>query len=133
MTTQTNTRSPYLECWEGCDWTRVQTSFQMDEAEPEEVIFARYDRDMTDGRAQILYRNGSRYFYVSGSHCSCHGLEDQWSPEEYTLDTLIAAIERAKDAHMGFCSAGGDILLPMLGQRLRRRGARERRRLRDAA
>lgn len=34
------------------------------------------------------------FFYNSGSHCSCYGLEDQWSPEEYTYEQLVAYIKR---------------------------------------
>lgn len=119
--------SPYKDEWEGGDWSSVQNDFKMTEAKPDEVILAAYGRDGYDGYANVLYRNGNAYFYASGSHCSCYGLEEQWSPEEYTLETLVAALERSGGERYGFCGSDGPGLLPALRQRLKRRQARDRR------
>jgi len=96
------------------DWTDVSESFshidwsfdgtyeqRLERAkraipQPDEVIFAGYDVPGYEGYARVVYRNGDRYFQVTGSHCSCYGLEGQWEPEEYDLDTLIAAVEQER-------------------------------------
>jgi len=66
------------------------------------------------GSADVLYRDGNTYFYVSGSHCSCYGLEDNWEPEAYTLETLIGQFEAAK---YGMFAQERDLLLPILKDR----------------
>lgn len=124
--------SPYRDSWEGDGWADVQRTFHMEEPKPEEILLANYSRDGCDGRAQVLYRNGSAYFYVSGSHCSCFGLEDQWEPEEYTLETLIGALERSIEGGRGFCGSEDQTMLPMLRRRLTRSRARMRARERTA-
>lgn len=40
------------------------------------------------------------WFEVGGSHCSCFGLEGQWSPDYSTFDQLAAAIKRTIDAYV---------------------------------
>lgn len=42
-----------------------------------------------------------KYYEVFGSHCSCYGFEDQWEPEETTLEYLTSD-------HFGFCTGGYD-------------------------
>lgn len=77
------------------NWEDVQRSFQMNEPEPSEVILASYDIDGYEGSATVIYRNKRRYYYVSGAHCSCYGLEEQWEPEEFqTKASFRAFIER---------------------------------------
>ena len=61
--------------------------------EPEEVFLAAYDNEGYEGSAVVIYREGNKYYLVCGSHCSCYGLENQWEPEEYDLDTLIKVLE----------------------------------------
>jgi hypothetical protein len=39
------------------------------------------------------------FFYNSGSHCSCYGLEGQWDIEEYTFEQMVACIEREIQAY----------------------------------
>ena len=34
------------------------------------------------------------FFYVSGGHCSCNGLEGQFDPEDYTFEEMVDYIER---------------------------------------
>lgn len=43
-----------------------------------------------EGGGFVLLNRGGKLFEVSGSHCSCYGLEDQWSEEE----TSIAALKK---------------------------------------
>lgn len=76
------------------NWEDVQREFQMNEQEPEEVLFAMYDTPDYEGYAEVVYRNGNKFYWVSGSHCSCYGLEDQWEPEQYDADTFLKVFDR---------------------------------------
>ena len=75
------------------DWSELQKEFEMNESEPDELIFVSYDGDGYDASIFIMYRNGSKYYIVEGSHCSCFGFEDQWDPTEYeNKDILIKSL-----------------------------------------
>ncbi len=54
-----------------------------------EVIYAHYEQDSYDGYANVVFMSGSQFYYSEGSHCSCYGLEDQWSPEEITIESIL--------------------------------------------
>ena len=75
-------------------WADVCREFEEVIDLPDEVLLAVYDSQLYEGYADVIYRQGDRYYCVSGSHCSCYGLEDQWSPEEYSAELLIAALRR---------------------------------------
>jgi hypothetical protein len=83
------------------NWQDVQHSFDMKEPEPSQVLLAFYDSDGSyDCSTYVIYRKGRSYYTVSGGHCSCYGLEDQWKPEEYTKLQLIEALRKAqRDEH----------------------------------
>lgn len=77
-------------------WADVCRWFAEDVVEPDEVLLALYDMDGYEGYADVIYRVGERYYWAHGSHCSCYGLEDQWSPEEYSAEQLIEALRRGR-------------------------------------
>jgi len=52
------------------------------------VMYAVYETPGYEGTAWVLLKKGNEYYEVNASHCSCYGLENQWSPEETTLKTL---------------------------------------------
>lgn len=52
-----------------------------------------------DSSGFFVFRKGRSLFEVHGSHCSCYGFEDQWSPEKTSL-----AYFRSKNFHF---STGG--------------------------
>ena len=85
-----------IDVYEGSfsSWEDVCRQFEESIPQPDEVIFAVYDQEMYEGSADVIYRNGERFYWVSGSHCSCYGLEGQWDPEEYSAELLIAALRR---------------------------------------
>lgn len=47
-----------------------------------------------DSSAFVLYEQDGKLWEVNGDHCSCHGLEDQWEPEEVTVEELEHRLER---------------------------------------
>lgn len=48
------------------------------------VIFARYETPDWEGYADVVFIHNGKIYWVSDSHCSCHGL-DNWEPEEMTV------------------------------------------------
>lgn len=75
-------------------WADVVGSFGCNEPEPEQVIFAEYIDTCYSGSAVVVYRNGDKVYEVTGSHCSCYGLEGQWDPDEYDIDIYRSALGR---------------------------------------
>lgn len=92
-----------FECWEDVANEFTETWRKSDEEvaaslknfpRPDAVFAAAYEQVCYDGDAVIAYRHGDKYYLVEGSHCSCHGLEDQWVPEEYDRETFIGMLDR---------------------------------------
>lgn len=83
--------------WNGAraGWPVVQREFGMTEKEPTEVLVADYEYENYSGDALIVFRRGRQYWLVEGGHCSCYGLEGQWSPEgPYSKASLRGTFER---------------------------------------
>jgi len=56
----------------------------------EQILFAAYGTEEAySGSAIVVFRqpNGD-LFVASGSHCSCNGLEGEWSPSKTTVEAL---------------------------------------------
>jgi hypothetical protein len=85
-----------MEVYQGSfgSWADVRREFEMDLAEPDDVIYADYDTPSYEGYANVIYRQGDRYYWAYGSHCSCYGLEGQWDPEEYDARQLVEVLRR---------------------------------------
>lgn len=68
-----------------------------------EVVVAVYEYESYNGDAFICYRENGKYYTVTGCHCSCYGLEDQWNPEEYAPELFRELVDRqlANDSHYG--------------------------------
>ena len=60
------------------------------------LLYAKY-RSGYEGDAYILYSKDSKLFEVHGSHCSCYGLEGQWTPEEVFIQDLEFRFFQSKD------------------------------------
>ena len=76
------------------DWRDIQRQFEMDDPEPDEVLWASYNIDGYEGFSNVIYRNGDKFYYNYAAHCSCYGLEGQWDPEEYSAELFLAAYEK---------------------------------------
>ena len=61
------------------------------------VIAAIYTQESYEGSAMVVYRKDGKLFEVHGSHCSCNGLEEQWSPEETTYEALTDRLQKTDD------------------------------------
>lgn len=113
-----------LGYWDGRDQDSIINSF-----EPEkygnmrleidrtgvEVLFAWYDDPWGySGAAFVLFRKDGEYYTVEGSHCSCYGLEGQWSPVRVTLDYLRQSLRQG----LGTYNNGDDYFTSKLGELL---------------
>lgn len=52
------------------------------------IMLAWYEVDGYEGYAFVLFNKDGKLYTVEGSHCSCYGLEGQWSPDETTAEAL---------------------------------------------
>lgn len=56
------------------------------------LLIAAYNSEQYEGDAFVLFTQGGKLYEVNASHCSCYGLEDQWKPEETTLEAVLARL-----------------------------------------
>ena len=72
------------------DKKAIAEQFEIDISELEScnIVFAAYTCESYEGSALILFEKNDKLYEVSGSHCSCNGLEGQWQPEETSLEAL---------------------------------------------
>jgi hypothetical protein len=63
-----------------------------------EILLASYGTPSYEGYAFVLFRRDGKLWEVNGSHCSCYGLEGQWSPEETSVEVLR---HRVKEGNLG--------------------------------
>ena len=52
------------------------------------VVLASYSYECYSGEAFVLFEENGKLYEINASHCSCYGLEGQWSPEEVDLKEL---------------------------------------------
>ncbi len=83
------------------DWTDVIDNFNIGGdfrymAEPT-YVYAVYAYRDWDGDAQVVFSYDKKHWYfVTGSHCSCHDLEDQWDVEDFDPSMYIKTIVQGR-------------------------------------
>lgn len=73
------------------DVESINNSFTIPDSEllkDEEVLFASYGGYAYEGDAIVVFQRDGVLYEAHGGHCSCNGLEDQWSPEETSWHSL---------------------------------------------
>jgi hypothetical protein len=90
----------------------IFSEFNTPEAEQEgvEILFADYTTCCYSGSAFILFRQNGKLYEVNGGHCSCNGLEGQWSPEECSVGDIAYRIENGS---LGTGCCGSDFVEPL--------------------
>lgn len=58
------------------------------------IHIAYYEQADYEGYAFVLFEQEGRLFEVNASHCSCYGLEEQWEPEETTVESLQHRLDK---------------------------------------
>lgn len=68
----------------------IAANFEIDikELDDKEILLAFYNYECYEGDAFILYKQNEKLYEVNAGHCSCYGLEGQWSPEETSIEFL---------------------------------------------
>lgn len=69
----------------------INSNFSVPDAQllkDEEVLFASYGGYAYEGDAIVVFERDGFLYEARGGHCSCNGLEDQWSPEETSWQSL---------------------------------------------
>lgn len=64
------------------------------------IVFAAYECADYCGQADVIFVHDAKLYHVSGSHCSCFGLENQFQPEEMPLAALRLMSEKG-DGQLG--------------------------------
>lgn len=54
-----------------------------------QVVYYHYEIEGYEGHAFCLFLQDDVLYEVSGSHCSCNGLEEQWQPEQASIKELL--------------------------------------------
>lgn len=69
----------------------VESEFCVSLAHEEDfrVLFAVYTQEDYEGDAFVVFEQHGKLYEVHGGHCSCHGLEGQWEPEETSAEALL--------------------------------------------
>lgn len=67
---------------------KKQMDIALEKHKNNNILFASYSSANYSGDAWVLFETEGKLFEVNGGHCSCYGLEGQWSPEEVMLEEL---------------------------------------------
>ena len=78
----------YFQKFSDVESVRSEFKIGEDALKDEEVLIAWYGYGSYSGGALVLFQRDGVLYEVSGSHCSCDGLEGQWEPSEVTWDQL---------------------------------------------
>ena len=68
------------------------------------ILLASYGCANYEGAAFVLFEKDKKLFEVNAYHCSCYGLENQWEPEETTVEALrhrLVSGELGRDNYSG--------------------------------
>lgn len=80
----------------GADAMLDDFDIQQEAIDGAEILFAQYEVEGYEGSAYVLFRKDGKLFEVSGGHCSCYGLENQWAPEEIAPEALRHRLEKGE-------------------------------------
>lgn len=113
----------YLNHWGSLEemkadfWPNYSVSEYNGELDGMTVLLASYGSGSYEGDAFVLFQRGGKLYEVNGSHCSCYGLEGQWSPEETTIEELRHRLEEGELGSGGYCdNKFDDELRQVLGE-----------------
>lgn len=74
----------------------VESNYGLTEGELDgcQFIIADYTYENYSGSSFVLFVLNGQLYENHGSHCSCYGLEGQWSPEETSIEELEGRLDR---------------------------------------
>lgn len=84
-----STDSYYNDKSEWADKDRSEINEQLNgDYKDVNIILATYEAEGYEGYAYVLFEKNGKLYEVIGSHCSCYGLEGQWSPDKVDFEEL---------------------------------------------
>lgn len=78
----------YFQEFDGIEDVRSRFAIQDHEIQDHEILLAWYGYGSYCGSAGVLFHRDGKLYEVTGSHCSCYGLEGSWSPGETSWEAL---------------------------------------------
>lgn len=83
--------------WRGKKWDgSIESQFATMMGPEPELVYAVYSTPSYEGHASVIYRQAGQWFEAGGGHCSCYGLEDQWTPEPIDPSQHLQALESGR-------------------------------------
>jgi len=67
------------------------------------ILLASYGYENYSGDAFVLFEKDGKLYEVNAAHCSCYGLEDQWSPEETSVEALEFRLNEGTLGNETYC------------------------------
>lgn len=65
------------------DWADVAGQFSAEIGPEPELVWASYVTPHYEGLADVVFLRDGKWKQVTGSHCSCFGLEGQWQEDDF--------------------------------------------------
>jgi len=80
------------------------------------IYLAWYGYGNYDGQSLVIFEKDGQLYEVNGSHCSCNGLEGQWSPEETSWKALSG--RNIDDNHTTGAAVANELLKKLVKKHL---------------
>jgi hypothetical protein len=79
------------------DWSDVVSNFNLDRSTLEpKYVWASYNGGSYDGYSAVVFFDEGEWKLVTGSHCSCYGLEGQFDPDTFDPEVHFKALTEGK-------------------------------------
>src|SRR5882762_180023 len=85
--------------WNYIDGVKTYKPTPNDFPKEEELLFASYGGRSYEGDAFMLWKRDGKLDKCHGCHRSCYGLEDQFEPEETSLEALKSKEKKTSEKH----------------------------------
>ena len=78
----------YFENFKTIADVHEQFSITSEQVQDAQILYAYYGSGSYCGAATVLFQRDGTLYEVTASHCSCDGLEGEWTPAEVTWEQL---------------------------------------------
>ena len=98
----------WLNDWKDFNTEKLEVVFglEKDELKDIEILLASYKESDDSGYAFILLRSDQKLYEVNASHDSAIDFQDQWQPEETSIEVLL---HRLNIGNLGSAESGENI------------------------
>lgn len=89
----------FYEDFESIEHLKKEFDITDEDLKEVEILFAVYRVCCYEGQSIVLFKKEDKFYIVDAAHCSCHGLEGQWSPTETNEKALKMEIDAKSNYH----------------------------------